>query len=138
MTAMRIITTGMKPGYINNRIVTRLSGNSAILLNTEAEITTGWIYNNNRENGWIIEGTVREDILNYKSAVGYLAFNAKIENRAIPGNKGTSGEIMPELGIRFNRKVVFMIFYQYIRKSSDNPVYDINREYHLVGVRIDI
>lgn len=139
LAGLRIRTCGMRPGFINSSVSGKFTEGVRILLNTEAEIFTGWIPESATEkNCWIIEGTLREDILSFWSAVPYLSINAAAGKPIIKGKRKIEGEITPECGIRFNRDLVLILFYQYIRKSSDNPEYDIKREYHLAGVRIDI
>lgn len=139
LAGIRFRTEGMRPGKVNSRVLSRFTGSFATLLNTEAELIAGWIPDiRNEKDCLFIEGTLREDLFSYKSAAAYLSVNARIEKPGIPGDEGTASEIKPECGLRFNRELVLMLFYQYIRRNCGNIDYDINREYHLAGVRIDI
>ncbi len=136
---VRFCTPGLKPGYINSRVRHNFSSPFTLLFNTEAELFAGWIPDNTGSGkSGIIEGTFREDLFNCKSVVSYISINAKVEKGLIPGNRKTYKEIKPELGFRLNSNLVFILFYQYIYRDPENGDYDLNREYHLAGVKIDI
>lgn len=139
LAGLRVKTDGMSPGYMNGRINGIISDSPVLLLNTEASIFAGWSPDNQKdENIRIIEGTLREDFFSYKTAVPYISLNVKFDKGNIPGREKINHEVTHELGIRLNRQLVFMIFYQYIRNSSTAEDYDISRSYHTAGVRIDL
>ena len=136
---IRLRTTGLKPGYVNSRVCHHLTGAFTLLLNTEVEFFAGWIPDNTTEDkSWIFEGIMREDIFNCKSSVTYISLAGKIERGVIPESNKSYKEIKAESGIRINSNLVFILFYQYIHRDSGNREYDLNREYHLAGVKIDI
>ncbi len=136
---LRMQTEGMRPGKVNSGISDRFTDGFTLLLNTEWRITAGVIpENDSHVNAWFVEGALREDVFSYRSAVPYISINADIERGIIPGSKSIISEFSPEAGIRVNRGPVFMFFYQYIWRSSDDTEYNISRVYHLIGVRVDI
>lgn len=136
---LRLQTEGMKPGKVNSGVTGLFNEGFTLLLNTEGRITAGLVPGNGSpDNAWIFEGAIREDILSYRSAVPYLSINYDIEKGIMPGRKSVISEFIPEAGIRVNRDLVFMLFYQYIWRSSDDTDYNISRDYHLAGVRIDL
>ncbi len=85
-----------------------------------------------------MEGTIREDLFSYESAVQYISLNACLKKGELPESGKNVKEIKSECGIRFNNNLVLMLFYQYIHRKPENDDYDINSKYHLAGVRIDI
>lgn len=139
LAGLRFRTTGLKPGYTSSRISSRFTGGFSLLLNTELEFSAGWIHGDDTDKkSYITECIFREDIFSYKSAVQYFSLNACIKKGDIPESRKTIKEIKPECGVRFNSNLVLIIFYQYIFRDPGNDDYDINREYHLAGVRINI
>jgi len=139
LTGMRITSAGMKPGHLNSGIADLTAASFRFILNTEAEITAGWIPGNKTDKHcWIAEAGIREDLCGFNSAILYLAVNGTVKKGDVPGRKDMTGEIRPEFGMRFNRKLVMMLFYQYIKRNEEDNDYDISREYHLAGIRINI
>lgn len=139
LAGLRVRTAGLKPGYTGTRINSRSSGGFSLLLNTEFEFFAGWINGDNAEkNSYNVEGTIREDLFSYESAVQYISLNACLKKGELPESGKTIKEIKSECGIRFNNNLVLMLFYQYIHRKPENDDYDINSKYHLAGVRIDI
>jgi len=135
----RLRTTGLKPGYINSRVCGKFTNGFSLLFSTEGELSAGWISGHETgKKSYIIESTIREDIFSYKSIVQYISLNASIKKGEIPESRKTVKEVKPECGIRVNRNLIFMLFYQYIHREPENDDYDINSEYHLAGVRISI
>ncbi len=133
LAALRIRTTGMKPGFIEKNTRGKADTGFSFINNLELEMTGGNVIKTEGiDADWMINSNVRWDIFSYNSNIVFLTLGEK----CLTGEK-ISLSFISEFGIRLSKDPVIMLFFSNEFNNSNAAINDVSRVYHLIGIRLD-
>ena len=133
LTALRIRTRGMKPGFAGSGIKNNSGNGFNFISNIEIELSGGYVRETDSVDAeWMAESYLRWDIFGYNSSVLYVLFGEKNLN-----GDDAAWTLISECGIMFNRNLMVMLYYRNEYNDSEDRTRDISRIYHLAGIKFD-